>query len=58
MRLKIADKKTELALRNAEINDFPDPKLFDLPAEPEGYQAFCNGVMTGSSVSCQFLFFS
>jgi hypothetical protein len=60
IRLEIEGKKTELALRIAEINNYtgPGPKLFELPAEPEGYQAFRNGIMTGSSVSCKFLFFS
>lgn len=57
IRLEIEDKKTELARRNAEINNYPGPKLFELPAEPEGYQAFRNGTMTGSSVGCKFLFF-
>ena len=57
IRLEIEGKKTELALRIAEINHYPGPKLFELPAEPEGYQAFRSGVMTGSSVGCKFLFF-
>jgi hypothetical protein len=50
MRFELADKKTELVVRNAEINDVPAPKLFDLPAAPAGYQAFLSGPMAPSLV--------
>jgi hypothetical protein len=54
-RLKIADKKAELAVRNAELNDFPDPQLFAVPAEPEGLQAYRNRLLAGATAGGKIL---